>query len=50
MLNVEGSEEEAGQPLLEEGFSRGERLRDAAQGFGKEQESGVIVMTGFTDI
>jgi len=40
-------EGEAGEPLLEEGFRRGDGLRDAAQGFGKEEESGVIVMTGF---
>jgi hypothetical protein len=49
LLDVEGSEEEAGEPLLEEGFRRGDGLRDAAEGLGKEEESGVIVMTGFAD-
>jgi hypothetical protein len=49
LLDVEGSEKEAGEPLLEEGFRRGDRLRDAAQGFGKKEESGVIVMPGFAD-
>ena len=47
LLDVEGSEEEAGEPLLEEGLRRGDGLRDAAQGFGKKEESGVIVMPGF---
>jgi hypothetical protein len=49
LLDVEGSEKEAGEPLLEEGFRRSDRLRDAAQGFGKKEESGVIVMPGFAD-
>lgn len=50
LLDVEGSKEEAGEPLLEEGFRRGDGLGDAAQGFGKEEESGVIVMTGFAGL
>ena len=49
LLDVEGSEQEAGEPLLEEGFRRGDGLRDAAEGLGKEEKSGVIVMTGFAD-
>ena len=50
LLDVDGSKEEAGEPLLEEGFRRGDGLGDAAQGFGKEEESGVIVMTGFAGL
>ena len=49
LLDVEGSEEEAGEPLLEEGFRRGDGLREVAEGLGKEEESGVILMTGFAD-
>ena len=47
LLDVEGSEKEAGQPLLEEGLRRGDGLREAAEGFSKEEESGVIVVPGF---
>jgi hypothetical protein len=50
LLDVDGAEEEAGKPLLEEGLSGAEGLRDAAQWLGKKEESGVIIVPGVTGI
>ena len=50
LLNVEGSQEETGQPLLEQRLRRGDAPGDAAQSTGKKEESGVVVMAGFSRI